>query len=35
MDVRAAGRPVPAAAVIGSQYVALAVVAAFVVWLVS
>ena len=35
MGVRAGGRPVPAAAVIASQYVGLAVVAAFVVWLVS
>ncbi|NUR05423.1 MAG: fumarate reductase subunit C [Nocardioidaceae bacterium] len=35
MDVRAAGRPVPAAAVIASQYVGLVVVSAFVVWLVS
>ena len=35
MDVRAGGRPVPAAAVVASQYVGLAVVSVFVVWLVS
>ena len=35
MDVRAGGRPVPPAAVIASQYLGLAVVSAFVVWLVS
>ncbi|MFL6133174.1 MAG: fumarate reductase subunit C [Nocardioidaceae bacterium] len=35
MDVRLGGRPVPAAAVIASQYVGLLVVSAFVIWLVS
>ena len=35
MDVRSGGRPVPASAVIASQYVALAVVSAFVLWLVA
>ena len=35
MAARIGGRPVPPAAVIASQYVGLAVVSAFVVWLVS
>jgi fumarate reductase subunit C len=35
MDARLGGRPVPAAAVIASQYVGLAVVSAFVIWLVT
>ncbi len=35
MAARVRGRPVPPAAVIASQYVGLAVVSAFVVWLVS
>jgi len=35
MDVRLGGRPVPAAAVIASQYVGLLAVSAFVIWLVS
>ena len=35
MAARVGGRPVPPAAVIASQYVGLAVVSAFVVWLVS
>jgi fumarate reductase subunit C len=35
MDARVGGRPVPPVAVIGSQYVGLAVVSAFVVWLVT
>ncbi len=35
MDVRLGGRPVPASAVIASQYVGLVVVSAFVVWLVT
>jgi fumarate reductase subunit C len=35
MDVRLGGRPAPASAVIASQYVALAVVSAFVFWLVA
>jgi fumarate reductase subunit C len=35
IDARVAGRPVPAGAVIASQYVGLAVVFAFVVWLVT
>ena len=35
MAVRLRGRPVPAAAVIGAQYAALAAVSAFVVWLVA
>ena len=35
IDARVAGRPVPPAAVIASQYVGLAVVFAFVVWLVT
>ena len=35
MDVRLRGRPVPAAPIIASQYVGLAVVSAFVVWLVT
>jgi fumarate reductase subunit C len=35
IDARVAGRPVPAAAVIASQYVGLAVVFTFVVWLVT
>ena len=35
MDVRLGGRTAPASAVIASQYVGLAVVSAFVVWLVT
>jgi fumarate reductase subunit C len=35
MDARLGGRPVPPAAVIASQYVGLAVVSAFVIWLVT
>ena len=35
MDARVGGRPVPASAVVASQYVALAVVSAFVYWLVT
>ena len=35
MDVRLGGRPLPASAVIASQYVGLAVVSACVVWLVT
>jgi succinate dehydrogenase subunit C len=35
MDVRLRGRPVPAAPIIASQYVGLAVVSAFVYWLVT
>jgi fumarate reductase subunit C len=35
VDARLGGRPVPAAAVIASQYVGLAVVSAFVIWLVT
>jgi fumarate reductase subunit C len=35
MDARVAGRRVPAPAVIASQYVGLAVMSAFVVWLVK
>jgi fumarate reductase subunit C len=35
MDARVAGRRVPASAVIASQYVGLAVVSAFVVWVVT
>jgi fumarate reductase subunit C len=35
VDARRGGRPVPAAAVIASQYVGLAVVSAFVIWLVT
>lgn len=35
MDARLGGRPVPAAAVIASQYVGLVVVSAFVIWLVT
>jgi fumarate reductase subunit C len=35
MDIRSGGRPVPAWAVIASQYVGLAVVSTFVVWLVT
>jgi fumarate reductase subunit C len=35
MDARLGGRPVPPAAVIASQYLGLAVVSAFVIWLVT
>jgi fumarate reductase subunit C len=35
MDVRVGSRPVPASVVIASQYVGLAVVSAFVLWLVT
>jgi fumarate reductase subunit C len=35
MDARVGGRPVPPAAVIASQYVGLAVVSGFVIWLVT
>ena len=35
MDVRSVGRPLPAWAVIASQYVGLAVVSVFVFWLVT
>jgi fumarate reductase subunit C len=35
MDARLGGRPVPATTVIASQYVGLAVVSGFVLWLVS
>ena len=35
IDARLGGRPVPAGAVIASQYVVLAVVFAFVIWLVT
>jgi len=35
MDVRLGGRPVPAAAVIASQYVGLVLVSGFVIWLVT
>jgi len=35
MDVRLGARPVPASMVVASQYVGLAVVSAFVVWLVT
>jgi fumarate reductase subunit C len=35
MDARVGGRPVPSAMIIASQYVGLAVVSAFVLWLVT
>ena len=35
MAVRVRGRPVPPVAIIGAQYAGLAVVSAFVVWLVT